>query len=272
MHINVLCVGDIVGRPGRTALAAALPDLVREHQVDMVAANAENVAGGSGLTPQSYKKLLHYGVHVITLGDHCYRRREGIPLLDSQDNIVRPANLPTEAAGRGWTVFTTDKGVSVAVVVVVGRMYMKPADCPFHAVDKAVAEARSSSDVVIVEFHAEATSEKIAMGWHLDGRAALVYGTHTHVPTADSRILPKGTAYITDIGMTGPYRSVLGRSTDCVLKSLITGMPVTYNVASEDVRVSSVLVGIDGDTGLADRIELLTTPVEHVAQGSEEQE
>ena len=262
MQIRVLCVGDVVGRPGRGALGNALPGLIKERQIDLVGVNGENAAGGTGLPPQMYDKLLHYGADIVTLGDHCYRRRELIEQLEQSDQLIRPANLPREAAGKGWTVFTTNKGVTVGVVVVLGRMYMKPAECPFHAVDRALEQLSGAAQVVLVEIHAEATSEKIAMGWHLDGRVNLVYGTHTHVPTADCCILPKGTAYITDIGMTGPYRSVLGRRVDRVLRSLITGMPCPYDVATQDVRISGVLVEINSITGGAEHIELVTIPVQ----------
>jgi len=266
MLVNIFCAGDVVGRPGRTVLANHLSSLIKQRQVDMVVANAENAAGGSGLTGPIYEKLLNYGVDVVTLGDHCFRRRELLPVLETSHRLVRPANLPDEAVGRGWTVYTARNGVTVGVVVVLGRMYMKPVDCPFHVVDRAIQQLAGQAQIVLVEVHAEATSEKIAMGWHLDGRVSVVYGTHTHVPTADAAILPKGTAYITDLGMTGPYRSVLGRRVDRVLKSLITGMPNTYDVATEDVRISGLLVSVDSNTGKAENVELVTVQEEQPAR------
>lgn len=255
MQIRVLCVGDIVGRPGRTFLALALPAMAKIHAFDLVVVNAENAAGGSGLTPQIFEKLMHYGVDVVTLGDHCYRRHELNELLGREERIVRPANFPPGAMGRGSTIVTAANGVSVGIIVVQGRIYMKPMDCPFRMVDAMVNELKHKVNIILVEMHAEATSEKIAMGWYLDGRVALVFGTHTHVPTADAGILPKGTAYITDLGMTGPYDSVLGRDKIKVLKSLTTGMPNMYNIAEGDLRIGALAVTIDCDTGRAVAVE-----------------
>jgi metallophosphoesterase (TIGR00282 family) len=221
----------------------------------MVIANAENSAGGSGITPQIYQKLLHYGVDVITLGDHCYKRYEIIPLMGSSDRIVRPANLPPMAQGKPYTVVNSRSGIPVGVTVLLGRLYMKPADCPFRVVDQVVSEIRKQTNIVVVEVHAEATSEKQALGWYLDGRASIVFGTHTHVPTADATIFPKGTAYITDLGMTGPYDSILGRNREKVIRSLITGMPNMYSIAEKDIRVAGILVTVDSNTGKAVKIE-----------------
>jgi len=255
--MKLLYIGDIVGRAGRTFLARALPVLVKVYGCDLVIANAENAAGGSGLTPQIFEKLMRYGVNVVTLGDHCYRRREVMPLLAEKDNIVRPANLPPGAVGRGFTTVATTDGVTVGVVVLIGRLYMKPADCPFRAVDAALSQLKNKVDVTVVEIHAEATSEKIALGWYLAGRTAAVIGTHTHVPTADGAILPGGTAYITDLGMTGPYDSVLGRDKTAVIKSLVSGMPIVYGIADGDLRVGGLLVTVDTATGRAVQVEQL---------------
>jgi len=255
MHVNIFCIGDIVGQPGRTFLANALPSLIKYRNIDLVVANAENAAGGSGLTPQIFTKLQHYGVDVVTLGDHCYKRYEIIPLMGSTDRLVRPANLPPGAAGRAWTVVKSRNGVPVGVTCLLGRLYMKPMDCPFRTADQVVQEIRRQTNVVIVEVHAEATSEKVALGWYLDGKASLVFGTHTHVPTADGRVLPHGTGYITDLGMTGPYESVLGRSKEKVIRSLISGMPNMYNIAEKDLRAAGVLVTVDGSTGRAVSLE-----------------
>jgi len=243
MQTKLLCIGDIVGRPGRYLLSENLPRLIQEHQIDCVIANAENAAGGSGLTPQIYDKLLNYGVHLITLGDHIFRKRDIVDTLHNSDRIVKPANLAPQAAGREWALYQTVGGASVAVISVLGRMYMPiPVDNPFHAVDRVLNKIPSDIKIRVVDIHAEATSEKIAMGWHLNGRATLVFGTHTHVTTADETILDKGTAYITDLGMTGPHESVLGRSVDRVLKSLITQMPCTYSLATGDLRINGVIV------------------------------
>jgi hypothetical protein len=257
MLLNILCCGDVVGQPGRTFLSKALPVLIKSRQIDMVIVNAENAAGGSGITPQIFQKLMHYGVDVVTLGDHCYKRYEIIPLMGSSDRIVRPANLPPMAQGKGYTVVKSRSGVAVGVTALLGRLYMKPMDCPFRIADQMVNEIHKQTNIMVLDMHAEATSEKIALGWYLDGRASIVFGTHTHVPTADARILPKGTAYITDLGMTGPYESVLGRSREKVTRSLITGMPNMYSIAENDVRVAGILVTVDSTTGKAVKIEQL---------------
>ena len=255
MKLNILCLGDIVGRPGRRVVAEQIKRLVREFAVDCVIANAENAAGGSGLTPQIYDKLLRYGVNLITLGDHTYRKKDIVATLETADNIVRPANLSEHAAGKGYAVYRTGKGPVVGVVSLIGRIFMKPADCPYSAIDRILPQLEQQAEVIVVEMHAEATSEKIAMGRYLDGRVGLCFGTHTHVVTADERILPGGTAYITDIGMTGPHDSVLGRKTENVIKSFRTQMPFPFEVASRDVRINGILVSIDSNTRKAERIE-----------------
>jgi hypothetical protein len=262
MKINVLCMGDIVGRPGRRIIADKLRDIVKEHEIDCVIANAENSAGGSGLTPQIYKKLLTYGVNLITLGDHTYRKRDIIPTLETADNIVRPANLSERSAGKGFAFYQTSKGPTVAIVALIGRLFMKPADCPYNAIDRILPQIENKADIIIVEFHAEATSEKIAMGYHLDGRAGLCYGTHTHVVTADERILPKGTAYITDIGMTGAHDSVLGRGVESVVKSLRTQMPFPFEIATGDVKLNGILATIDSNTKKAEFIKRISIDAE----------
>jgi len=256
MSLTLLCVGDVVGRPGRQALLRLLPILVRQHDVDCVIANVENAAGGSGLTPPLYEKFRRYGVDVLTAGDHVYKKRVMIPHMGQADRLVRPANLPPQAPGKELVVCEAKNGVRVAVISVLGRLYMKPlADCPFHAVDRMLAAVPSDVKVIVVDIHAEATSEKVAMGWHLDGRVSVVFGTHTHVPTADERILPRGTAYITDLGMTGPYDSVLGRRKDRVLQTLITSLPSTFDVATGDPRLAGIVVRVDEHTGRAEHIE-----------------
>jgi len=255
MKLNILCIGDIVGRPGRRIIADKLKALVKERAIDCVVANAENAAGGSGLTPQIYDKLLRYGINLVTLGDHTYRKRDVIKTLERADNIARPANFSEHAAGRGFAVYKTSKGPTVAVVSLIGRLFMKPADCPYSAVDKILPRLQQQADIIIVDFHAEATSEKIAMGYHLDGRVSLCFGTHTHVVTADEKILPKGTAYITDIGMTGSHDSVLGRGVESVLKSFRTQMPFPFEIATGDVKIDAILVTVDSNTEKAERIE-----------------
>ncbi len=262
MKLNILCIGDIVGRPGRRIIADTLKPLVKERGIDCVIANAENAAGGSGLTPQIYDKLLRYGVNLITLGDHTYRKRDIISTLETADNIARPANFSPAAAGKGFALYRTGKGPTVAVVALIGRLFMKGSDCPYNAIDRILPQLKQKAEVVVVDIHAEATSEKIAMGYHLDGRVGLVFGTHTHVVTADERIMPKGAAYITDIGMTGAHDSVLGRGVESVLKSFRTQMPYPFEIATGDVRMNGVLVTIDANTNKAERIERIRVDAE----------
>ncbi len=256
MPVRVLCVGDVVGRPGRQLLAEYLAKLTTQYELDCVIVNAENMAGGSGLTPELYQKLKRYGAHLITLGDHTYRRRQVLDLLGECEDVVRPANFPAASVGRDLAIHETASGLQIAVVALLGRLFIKPlTDCPFNAADRVLKALPDTVRVVFVDMHAEATSEKIAMGWHLDGRVTCVFGTHTHVQTADERILPGGTAYITDLGMTGPHDSVLGRRKDNVLKSLITGMNYPYDVATGDPRLHGVVVTADEATGRAIAIE-----------------
>ncbi len=264
MSVTILCIGDVVGRPGRKVLADLLGDFIRDRQVDLVVCNAENAAGGSGLTPQIFKKLLNYGVDVVTLGDHVYRKRDICQTLENSDRIVRPANLSAKAIGRRWTVVATKSGsCEVAVACVLGQMSMNPADSPWAAVDQILGEMPPEAKVRVIDFHAEATSEKIAMGWHCNGRVSIVFGTHTHVPTADARVLDKGTGFISDVGMTGPYDSVLGRRKDRVLWALTTAMPTPFAVALGDPRLCGVLVKVEERSGKAleiERIELAGPP------------
>jgi metallophosphoesterase (TIGR00282 family) len=238
-----------------------LPALVRERQVDLVIANAENIAGGSGITANLFQKVRSYGVDVVTLGDHAFRKNDIVPLLNTSERIIRPANLAAGAAGRGFTVVTAEAtadrpAVSVGVFCVLGRIFMNlPADDPFHAANRILTQFPTHVKVIIGEIHAEASSEKIAMGHWLDGRCSLVFGTHTHVPTADAKILPGGTAFISDLGMTGPYDSVLGRRKERVLTYMTTAMPQPFDVATNDVRLCGALAEIDEKTGHALSIE-----------------
>lgn len=255
MKVNVLCIGDIVGKPGRHILAERLWPFIKEHSIDCVIANAENAAGGSGLTPQIHDKLGKYGVNLITLGDHVYRKRDIIQTLEQYDNIVKPANLGPFAPGREAAYYQTSKGPVVGVTTLLGRTFMKPADCPYAKIDSLLPQMKNHADIVIVEVHAEATSDKIAMGHYLDGKVACVFGTHTHVATADEKILAGGTAYITDIGMTGSHDSVLGRNKENVVKSFRTQLPYTFDIATEDVRVNAILVRLDSISKTAEMIE-----------------
>jgi hypothetical protein len=267
MQFRALLVGDVVGRPGRKTVRAALPDLLTAHSIDVVVVNAENAAGGSGITPPIFKELRDQGVDVVTMGDHVFRRKEIVPTLKTSDRILRPANLPAEAAGRGWAVHESQSGFPFAVTVVLGRTFMKPASCPFHAVEAVLEEVGDRAKLIFVEVHAEASSDRIAMGWHLDGRVTCVYGTHTHVQTADERVLPEGTAFISDLGMTGPHDGVLGRRRDKVIPTLITGMPRHFDVADGDLRLHGALVTAETETGLATAIQRIAVPVESQDEG-----
>ncbi|MCS7304499.1 MAG: YmdB family metallophosphoesterase [Thermoguttaceae bacterium] len=257
MNLRILLIGDIVGRPGREIVLRSVPMLRLQEQVDVVVANAENAAGGSGLTPSIYQELRKAGVDVVTLGDHAYRRREILPLLSQTDRILRPANYPPDAPGRSWTVVETPQGVPVAVFTLLGRIFMPPVDCPLRAADRVLAEIPSQVRVILVDMHAEATSDKQLLGRFLDGRVSAVLGTHTHVPTADETILPGGTAFQCDVGMTGPHESIIGRRIDRVLESMLTLRPTHFEVASNDVRLHGTIVDVDPATGRATAIRRL---------------
>jgi hypothetical protein len=250
-----LCIGDVVGKPGRRLLADHLPTVIKEQSVDFVIANIENIADGSGVTPTLFDKVLKYGVDVATTGDHVYKRISIAETLESSSQIVRPANLSPEAAGRDFTVIQMRSCPPIGVFQLRGQLYMPPANCPFHKADEILNDLPEDVKIIVVDMHAEATGEKVAMGWHLDGRVSLVFGTHTHVPTADARILPGGAAYITDVGMTGPYDSVLGRRKDRVLHHLLTKMPTPFRVAKDDTRLCGVVCDVDSETGKALNIE-----------------
>ena len=256
MTIRILALGDIVGRPGRQVVCDKLPALVREKKISLVIANAENIASGSGITSNLFHKIRSYGVDVATLGDHAFRRGEIGPTLQSSERLLRCANMPASSPGRTHTVVTTSDGVKVAVFAVMGRIYMNlPADDPFAAADKVLSQLPRDVKVKVCDAHAEATSEKIALGWHLDGRCSFVFGTHTHVPTADARVTNNGTALISDVGMTGPYDSVLGRRKDRILSYMTTNQPTPFDVATGDVRMCGAMAEIDVETGKAVSIE-----------------
>lgn len=256
MRLKLLCIGDVVGSPGRRALAHLLPRVVQEQDIACTIVNAENVASGSGITPGLYEKLMKSGVNLMTLGDHIYRRREIIPLLETSERVVRPANLPNTAPGREYAVYETGQGVKIAVISVLGRLFMRTqADCPFRAVERVLGRLPQDVRIVVVDMHAEATSEKIAMGWYLDGKVSVLFGTHTHVATADERILPQGTGYVTDLGMTGPYDSVLGRNKDNVLQAMVTGVPIRFEVAEDDTHLSGIIAEINAESGRCVNIE-----------------
>lgn len=256
--VRILHIGDIVGKPGRRIVEKSLPILKKRFQLSLVIANAENVAGGSGITPQLYRELLAAGVHCITLGDHIYRRREIYGVLeDPREPIVKPANFPTSAPGKPWTVVQAENGVSVAVISLLGRVFMRPVDCPWTAADRVLDEIPPNVRVRCVDFHTEATSDKQLMGRYLDGRVTSVLGTHTHVPTADEQILPKGTAFQCDLGMTGPHDGILGRRLDRIAETVLTFRPTEFEVATDDVRLNGSVVEVCPSTGVALSIERL---------------
>ncbi len=249
--IGVLFISDIVGRPGRAAVRKILPVLRREHAIDFCIANGENASGGFGLTPQVVDEFLEQGIDVLTSGNHVWDRKEILPVLEDDKRVLRPANYPAGAPGRGAVVQSLSNGRKVAVLSLQGRVFMHESDCPFRTADRWVEELRRETPLIIVDFHAEATSEKIALGWYLDGRVSAVIGTHTHVQTADERVLPKGTAYLTDAGMTGPFDSVIGTVTEAALGRFLTQVPRRFDVATGDVRLSGAAIRLDGATGKA---------------------
>jgi 2',3'-cyclic-nucleotide 2'-phosphodiesterase len=254
--VRVLFIGDVVGSPGRQGLERTMPKLRELHAPDLVVVNGENSAGGLGITEGTAEELFAAGADAITTGNHVYRHREAYEFLDRAERVIRPANYPHANPGRGHVVIEA-AGVRVGVINLSGAVGLQVARSPFHEVD-AILE-RLEADCVLVDFHAEVTSEKVAMGWHLDGRVGAVFGTHTHVPTADARVLPGGTAYISDVGMTGARSSVLGVKPEQALEALITQMPVRFETAEDDVWVMGAVVEI-GERGLADSIEQVMVP------------
>lgn len=254
--MRILHIGDIVGKPGRRIVLESIPRLRDQYDLDLVIANAENIAGGSGITPQIYRQLVRGGVDCVTLGDHIYRRREIYSILENAaEPVVKPANFPGSAPGSEFVIITGRNGVAVAVFSLLGRVFTRPVDCPWIAADRVLKAMPDSVRVRWLDFHAEATSDKQLMGRYLDGRVTAVLGTHTHVTTADEQILPGGTAFQCDIGMTGPHESILGRRIDRVMETTLTFRPTQFDVASEDVQLHATLVDVDATTGRAVAIE-----------------
>ena len=257
--MRLLFIGDVVGKPGREGLAAAMPDLREEHKPDLVVVNGENSAGGVGITEETATELFATGADVITLGNHAYRHRDVYEFLDREQRVVRPANYPASNPGRGYTVVEAAR-MQVAVVNLSGSVHLTVERSPFPVVEEIIAELDGQADAIVVDFHAEITSEKVAMGWHLDGRVAAVLGTHTHVPTADARVLPGGTAHCSDVGMTGSRAGVIGVRKEQAVGAFINQMPVRFDTAEEDVWVMGAAVEI-GDDGRASSIEQILRPV-----------
>jgi len=256
--VKILFIGDIVGRPGRELVRRGLTTIVEEHGIDLVIANAENSAAGFGITREIGDQLLAWGVDVMTSGNHIWDKKEALDYIGTEARLLRPANFPAGAPGNGRYLARTRDDVSVGVVNVMGRAFMAPLDDPFAVVLREIDALRERARIIFVDFHAEATSEKIAMGWHLDGRVTAVVGTHTHVQTADERILPKGTAYLTDAGMTGPHDSIVGVEVEAALGKFLTGLPARFETATGNPRLHAVIVEADEKTGLATDIERLS--------------
>lgn len=252
--MRVLMIGDIIGQPGRTIVEAMLTRLKTNYQIDLTIANGENAAGGIGITEPVARELFSLGIDVLTMGNHVWDKREIFDFIDREPRIVRPLNYPMNPPGQGSVLFEVKGGPKVGIISLSGRVYMGDLDCPFQAVTAETARLRSETPVIIVDFHAEATSEKVAMGWHLDGKVSVVAGTHTHVQTADERVLPGGTAYITDLGMTGPLNSVIGVKKELVLAKFLTQMPTRFSVASGDMVFSGAVIDIDVTSGRAQTI------------------
>ncbi len=252
--MRLLFIGDIVGSPGVTFLRRALPLLIPRERIDVVIANAENAANGSGLTPSLYRRIREAGVDLVTLGDHIYKKAEIIATLQTDERICKPANFPPDAPGREFALAPARDGTPVAVLSLLGRTFMRSVDCPFRAADRVLAALAGQARCIVVDIHAEATADKYLLGHHLKGRVSAVLGTHTHVPTADEQILPGGTAFICDVGMTGPYDSILGRRVDRVLATTVTFVPSAFDVATGDPRLAGAIVDVDPATGQSSAI------------------
>jgi len=248
--ISLLFLGDIIGRPGRKSVKKCLPSLVQKYSPSLIIANGENAAGGIGITEKVGKELFTQ-MDILTSGNHIWDRKEGIDYLKREPRLLRPANYPPENPGKGTCIFEESRGIKIGILNLQGRVFMEAIDCPFRVADEELKALRTSTPVIIVDFHAEATSEKQAMGWYLDGKVSAVIGTHTHVPTADERILPKGTAFITDVGMVGGYNSVIGIRRDQALKRFLSARPQRFEPGKEGVFFSAVMVEIDSQTGKA---------------------
>lgn len=256
--MKILFISDIVGKPGRRAVHELLPEIIGGRDVDLIIANCENAAGGFGITRDVVEELFRNNIHVLTSGNHVWDKKEAEEFIGDYKNLLRPANYPPGAPGQGSVLVPVASGKLVGVINLLGRVFMRPVDCPFRTAETEIAKLREFTEVIIVDMHAEATSEKQAMGWFLDGRVSAVLGTHTHVQTADERILTKGTAYISDAGMTGPFESVIGVQRDSVVTGFLTGMLSRFEVAKRDVWLQGVLIDVDENTGKALRIERIS--------------
>ena len=262
--MRILFIGDIVGRPGRELVRRGLAGLVEHHSIDLVIANAENAAAGFGITREIGDQLLEWGVDVMTSGNHIWDKKEALDYIGAEPRLLRPANYPAGVPGNGSYLARTQDGQTVGVINVMGRVFMPLIDDPFAVVLRRSRRCKSRARIIFVDFHAEATSEKIAMGWHLDGKVTAVVGTHTHVQTADERILPKGTAYLTDVGMTGPHDSIIGVEIEAALGRFLTGLPARFETATGNPRLNAVIIEADEQTGRATDIERLSYSLEEL--------
>lgn len=257
--MRILMLGDVVGRPGRKAVQEFLPILLREYNPDLVVANGENAAGGNGITVETADELFSNGIDILTMGNHVWDKKEAFDLLEQDGRIVRPANYPPNTPGRGYTLAKTwndlNEEVKVGIINLSGRVFLPTLDCPFRLGRSLAEKIRTETNIILVDFHAEATSEKMALGWYLDGTVSAVIGTHTHIQTADARVLPNGTAYITDVGMTGPRDSVLGVKKEIIINKFLTQLPVRFEVAGGKIQLEAILLEIDAASGCAVRIE-----------------
>lgn len=252
--MKVLFLGDVFGKPGREALKKELPGVVKENNADVVIANGENAAGGIGITPDICDTLLNMGVDVLTSGNHIYKKKEIYDYIDKQPRLLKPANYPPGTPGKGYYIMSDKRNNKIAVINICGRVFVEYLDCPFRCIDKILEHIREETPIIVVDFHAEVTSEKVAMGWYLDGRVSVMVGTHTHVQTADERILPGGTAYITDVGMVGPRDSVIGVKKENIIERFLKIMPQKFTVAENDHLINAVVVDIDERSGKANNI------------------
>ena len=256
--MKVLFIGDIVGKPGRRAVSEFVPSLISEKKIDLVIANCENAAAGFGVTREIVEELFGSRIDVLTSGNHIWNKKEVLDFIGDYETLLRPANYPATTPGSGAVLIPTAKGEYVGVLNLAGRIFMHPSDCPFVTAKDKIAELRAKTKIIIVDIHAEATSEKKALGWYLDGEVSAVLGTHTHVQTADEEILPQGTAYISDVGMTGPFDSVIGVKKDVIIERFLTQMPNKFDVAKGDIRMQGVMLDIESISGKANSIERIS--------------
>jgi 2',3'-cyclic-nucleotide 2'-phosphodiesterase len=262
--MRILFIGDVFGRPGRDLVRTGLPVLAERYDIDFTIANVENAAAGAGITRETGDELLRRGIDVMTTGNHVWDKREALTYIGAEARLLRPLNLSPAAPGRGAATFRSAAGRPIGVINAIGRVFMNPVDDPFAAVSAAVDRLRQECRIIIVDMHAEASAEKIAMGWHLDGRVTAVIGTHTHVQTADARVLPGGTAYLTDAGMTGPHDSIIGIAREPALSRFLTGLPVKMEPAEDNPRLQGAVITVDDQTGLATAIERVDLPADEI--------